>query len=95
MLHWQPEAGCEHCKQDLYLPIGVHQTATFAKGRKKGCLSPRTRLDDVHNAPLLAAAGKEGEGRRRREEGGGDLQLLPHNNKVLSQHSIACSDMHA
>lgn len=55
------------------------------KKEKKGCLSPRTRLDDVHNAPLSAAAEKEGG----RKKGGVDLQFLPHNNKVLSQHSNA------
>lgn len=83
-----------HCKQALHLPIGVKQTATFAqkKKKKKGCLSPRTKLDDVHNAPLSAAAEKEGG---RKGGGGVYLQFLPHNNKVLSQHSITCSDMHA
>lgn len=54
-------------------------------------MSPRTRLDDVHNAPLSAAAEKEGG----RKGGQVDLQFLPHNNKVLSQHSIIRSDMHS
>lgn len=76
MLHWQPEAGRVHCKQALHLPIGVKQTATFAKKKKKGCLSPRTRLDDVHNAPLSAAAEKRGWRKGGGVGGGGGLAVF-------------------